>query len=81
MIDFPKTNLIRGFIGKLGLNKTMRSKIKRKLNLICAQNFIYYFILKRETKNLAVLFDKVTSPFILIHVHASLCIIIINSRV
>jgi hypothetical protein len=45
---FSLTKLIRGFIEKLGLNKTMRSKIKRKLNLICAQNFIYYKILKRE---------------------------------
>ncbi len=32
----------------------MRSKIKRRLNLICAQNFIFYFILKRETKNLTL---------------------------
>jgi hypothetical protein len=67
----------------------MRSKIKRKLNLICAQNFIYYFILKRETKKLALyiifpisdLFYNITSIFILIRVHASLCIIIIKSRV
>jgi hypothetical protein len=67
----------------------MRSKLKRKLNLKCAQNFIYYFFLKRETKNLALyiifpisdLFYNITSPFIFFHVHASLCIIIIKQRV
>jgi hypothetical protein len=69
----------------------MRSKIKRKINLICVQNFIYYFILKEKLKNLIhyiifpILFcdsiSNFTSLFILIYVHANLCIIIINTRV
>ncbi len=51
--DFPVSYLWSIFLnltyfadllGELGLNKTMRSKIKRKVNLICAQNFIYSFI-------------------------------------
>jgi len=59
---------------------------------MCPKLYVLFYF-KRETKKpysllhfiiichiLSDLFYNITSPFILIHVHASLCIIIINSR-
>jgi len=57
----------------------MRSEIKRKLNLICEQNFFYYFIKSYSLRYFPYfdLFNNITSPFISIRVHDSLCIIIV----